>query len=162
METTRKSDATSESKVILKPRHVKFLKAYAKCGDIGKAYLASGYRCKSKDVASACGSKLLKKLESRMSLQEKFDEAGLSDFELLHITLDLLRSKNQNVRARILPHVYRAKAWIGGEDLGESGARIIIQGGRVAEKPKEKKQDKPGKQAGKLFTFPMAGSESDS
>ena len=44
----------------LKPRHQRFVEAYLKCNDAGDAYLAAGYKAKTKEIASACARKLLK------------------------------------------------------------------------------------------------------
>ena len=144
----------------LKPQHAKFLKAYAECGDIGKAYLSAGYKCKNKNVASACGSKLLKKYEFQMDLEEKFQAMGLGDLELLHIVRSLLYSKNEAVRARVVPHAMRARKWIGSEEMDEKGAQIVI---RTQSEGNQRKEGPgmPEEPARKVFRFPAATGESD-
>lgn len=54
----------------LKPRERVFLQKLGELNDIGASYMASGYNCKTKDIASVCGSRLLRRLNETMPHRE--------------------------------------------------------------------------------------------
>jgi len=98
-------------KVKLKPKEMRFLEEYAKCGNHADAYLAAGYKVKSREVARTCGSRLLRRLDESMDYREILDAVGLTDRRLAEGLNILIDHKDARVRVQALALATKCKGW---------------------------------------------------
>ncbi len=95
----------------IRPKHYRFLQRYIETGNIGQSYLDAGFACKNKDVACACGSKLLRKLDSRLDLKEVFAEVGLTSLEVARKGKELLNCGDSQTEARTFAVLTKCMGW---------------------------------------------------
>jgi hypothetical protein len=110
----------------LKPRERKFLEEYAKCGNHADAYLAAGYKVKSREVARTCGSRLLRRLDESMDYREVLESVGLSDRRLATALDMLIDHKDARVRVQALALAAKCKGWQKDDQAPPQGVTIII------------------------------------
>ncbi len=112
--------------VKLKPKEMRFLEEYAKCGNHADAYLAAGYKVKSREVARTCGSRLLRRLDESMDYREILDAVGLTDRRLAEGLNILIDHKDARVRVQALALATKCKGWQKDDLDAPRGAVIVI------------------------------------
>ena len=134
---------TTKKRKRIPVRHIKFLEEYGKCGNLAEAYVAAGYKAKSKHSASQCGSQLLKKLDQDRDFLEIFNQVGLGDREIATIMSSLLRHKDPRIQAQTLNIATRCKGWQ--KDMLDvaPGATIVIGVKKEGKKEIAEKEKKP-------------------
>ena len=125
---------------ILRKKHRKFLENYGKIGDIGDAYLSAGYKCKSKEVATASGSKLLRKIDENTDWRQ-IVEAACPNTALAGRLTNLLHHKDGRVAAAAGGHLAKVKGWTPPEGEGERPIQIAIYAGNTPAQIKENESD---------------------
>jgi len=115
----------SKKRTTLRPREARFLKNVANGMDYGDSYLAAGYQCKNKEVASACGSKLLRRLEEIMTDQEKV-EVMVPTSEVVATGRELMLCAEDRIRLGATNMISEWKGMKTQKGEGVQGATIVI------------------------------------
>jgi hypothetical protein len=95
----------------LRPKEMKFLEFYAQNGDAADAYIAAGYKVKSREVARTCGSRLLRKIDGNMDYMEILETVGLTDRRVAEVMKDLIDHPDPKVRVQALNIATKVKGW---------------------------------------------------
>jgi len=109
-----------------KPKEVKFLEEYAKMGDHASAYLAAGYRSKSRESARTSGYRLLRKLDGSMGYREILESVGLTDRRVAEAMKALIDHPDPRVRVQALNIATKCLGWQKDEAPQNFGFQIII------------------------------------
>jgi len=110
----------------LRPKEMRFLEEYAKCGNHADAYLAAGYKVKSREVARTAGSRLLRRLDENMDYREILDSVGLTDRRLATALDMLVDHKDARVRVQALALATKCKGWQEHDQIPFQGVTIVI------------------------------------
>ena len=118
----------SKKRQRLKPRHRKFLESYAQTGDSTEAYLAAGYKAKTREVARVNGSRLIRNLFETMDYRETMDNLGLDDRRLAEILKELAEHEDPKIRVRAADIISKCRGWQRETlDLGQGAQIVIVQ-----------------------------------
>ncbi len=123
----------------IKRRWVKFLENLRDGMSQTDAYLAAGYKAKSRESAARSGSRLLIKLREIMHGTEMFDVYVPAD-ELARVGAELLRSKDDRVRAAMFGHAAKVKRWVDPESDIPRGVTVIINQEPLPPLPEEEER----------------------
>jgi len=110
---------------LLKKKYRKFLEKYAELGDIGDAYMASGFHSANKDIACAAGSRLLRQIDQNIDWRQ-IVEAACPNTALAGRLTNLLHHKDGRVAAAAGGHLAKVKGWVPPEGEGERSIQIAI------------------------------------
>jgi hypothetical protein len=116
----------SEKRTKLKPKEIRFLESYARLKDPADAYVAAGYKVKSREVARTCGSRLLRRLDATIDYREIMDRVGLTDRRLAEAMKELIEDPDPKVRVQALNIATKVKGWQRESLDLNPGAEIII------------------------------------
>ncbi len=110
----------------LRPREFKSLEEYARTGNHADAYIAAGYKVKSREVARTCGSRLLRRLDENMDYREVLEAVGLTDRRVAEVMRGLVEHPDAKVRVQALNIATRCLGWQKETIDPGAGAEIII------------------------------------
>jgi hypothetical protein len=123
----------------IKRRWVKFLENLRDGMTETDAYLAAGYKSRSRESAARSGSRLLIKLREIMHGTEMFDIYVPAD-ELSRVGAELLRSKDDRVRAAMFGHAAKVKRWVDPENDIPHGVTVVIDQRPLPPLPEEEER----------------------
>jgi hypothetical protein len=119
-------DDMSEKMKKLKPRERKFLESYAQTGNHAEAYLASGYKVNSWEVARVNGYRLLRRLFETMDYRQTMDNVGLDDLRLAEILKALGKHEDPKIRVPAVNIATKCRGWQRDNIEIGAGAQILI------------------------------------
>jgi hypothetical protein len=139
----------------LTAKELRFLQLVAEGKTHTDAYLESGHKAATRELAGKYAYVLMKRCEAKVDREEIFRMAGLSDMEVAHNLQDLMTHKDPHVRARILAVITKCKGWQKEVlDVPEGVAIAIVRKGTKVEPENVKDPTTElGKQAPKAITI---------
>ncbi len=119
----------------LRPKEMKFLEEFAKTGDHASAYMAAGYKTKTRESARVASYALLRRLEQSNDYREILREVGLSDYRLANAIKALIEHSDPRIQAQGVAIAAKVKGWMADRTEASKGVQIIIvrQGAAVPE-----------------------------
>ena len=102
-------------------------------GDHVSAYLAAGYRSKSRESARTSGYRLLRKLDESMGYREILESVGLTDRRVAEAMKALIDHPDPRVRVQALNIATKCLGWYEETQNVNLGFQVIIGGREPAQ-----------------------------
>ena len=110
----------------LRPKEVLFWEEYTKRGNHADAYMAAGYKVKSREVARTAGSRLLRRLDENMDYREVLDSVGLTNRHLAQVLKKAVNSDDERIQVGAVGIATKVKGWQRDDPGVQQGAQMII------------------------------------